>query len=61
LALTAISTNDLTQREFPNGKIFYETSFKNDLKNTAYIFYNNGIVGIDDKISRFKDEGYWYL
>ena len=51
----------LSQHEFPNGKIFYEPSFKNDLKNTAYIVHNNWIVGIDDKISRFKEEGYWYL
>jgi hypothetical protein len=51
----------LSQHEFPNGKIFYDPSFKNDLKKTAYLVHNNWIIGIDEKISRFKDEGYWFL
>ncbi len=51
----------LPQREFPNGKIFYEPNLNSELRESAYIVHNNWIIGIAEKIRRFKAEGYWYL
>lgn len=51
----------LPQREFPNGKIFYEPNLKAELRESAYMVHNNWIIGIDEKISRFKAEGYWFI
>jgi hypothetical protein len=46
---------------FPNGKVYYETGDKESLKESAYIVHNNWMVGIETKINKFKEEGYWYL
>lgn len=50
---------------FPNGKTYYELldidKSKEELKNNSYIVHNNWMVGIETKMNKFKDEGYWYL
>jgi len=50
---------------FPNGKTYYELldidKNKEELKKNAYIVHNNWMIGIDTKMNKFKDEGYWYL
>lgn len=50
---------------FPNGKTYYELldidKTKEELKETAYILHNNWMKGIENKINKFKEEGYWYL
>lgn len=51
----------LPRNLFPNGKTYYELEDKNQLKETAYILHNNWMIGIDNKMNKFKEEGYWYL
>ena len=34
---------------------------KEYLKENAYIVHNNWMVGIETKINKFKEEGYWYV
>ena len=55
----------LPRELFLNGKTYYElldtTKTKEELVRSAYILHNNWMVGIDNKISKFKEEGYWYL
>jgi len=46
---------------FPNGKTYYETGDKDSLRENAYILHNNWMVGIETKMNKFKEEGYWYL
>lgn len=50
---------------FPNGKTYYELldidKNKEEFKKNAYIIHNNWMIGIDTKMNKFKDEGYWYL
>lgn len=43
---------------FPNGQIYFESSVD---KTGMYLFHNNHISGLDAKIERFKDNGYWFV
>jgi hypothetical protein len=47
----------LSQSLFPNGFVYFEQ----ERKNKAMIIHNNWIVGIENKINRFKNEGVWYV
>ncbi len=47
----------LNQKYFPNGNVYYTQN----IKQHAYIIHNNHMVGIDTKISKFKEEGNWFL
>lgn len=51
----------LPRELFPNGKTYYELEDKEQLKETAYIVHNNFMVGIETKMNKFKEEGYWYV
>jgi hypothetical protein len=51
----------LPRNLFPNGKTYYELENKDILRKYAYILHNNWMVGIETKMSKFKEEGYWYL
>lgn len=42
---------------FPNGHRYYQEN----RKENAYIVHNNFMVGIEEKIKRFKEEKLWYL
>ncbi len=43
---------------FPNGQIYFESSVD---KENMYLFHNNHISGLEAKVERFKDNGYWYV
>jgi hypothetical protein len=43
--------------QFPNGHMYYSRGIKNE----AFIVHNNHMVGIEEKIRRFKDENLWYI
>ena len=47
----------LSEDLFPNGNVYY----KQGRKNNAMIIHNNWMVGIETKMNKFKEEGYWYL
>lgn len=47
----------LSEDLFPNGHIYY----KQGRKGNAMIVHNNWMVGIDEKISKFKEEGLWFI
>ena len=47
----------LSEDLFPNGNVYY----KQGRKENAMIIHNNWMVGIENKINNFKEEGYWYL
>ena len=47
----------LPMPQFPNGHIYYSKGVKSD----AVIVHNNHMVGIDEKIRRFKEENLWYV
>ena len=55
----------LPRELFPNGKTYHELldidKSKEELKKNAYIIHNNWMVGIENKMSKFKEEGYWHL
>jgi len=59
IALTKYKNNIalLNQDYFPNGNIYYNQN----RKEHAYIIHNNHMIGIDTKISKFKEEGNWFL
>ena len=48
----------LPQNLFPNGHVYYQQNIKDP---NAYIVHNNFMVGIDNKIQKFKDVGLWFL
>mgnify|MGYP003116302017 FL=1 len=41
----------------PNGNVYY----KQGRKENAMIIHNNWMVGIETKMNKFKEEGYWYV
>jgi hypothetical protein len=43
---------------FPNGHVYYQRKIKN---KEAIIVHNNYMVGIDNKIKKFKKENLWYI
>jgi len=47
----------LSEDLFPNGNVYY----KQGRKKNAMIIHNNWMVGIENKMNKFKEEGYWYL
>jgi len=42
---------------FPNGNEYY----KNNNKKDAYIVHKNWMMGTENKINKFKEEGLWYI
>lgn len=42
---------------FPNGHIYY----KEERKQSAVIVHNNHMIGIEEKIKRFKEEKLWFI
>ena len=56
--------NVLSVEEFPNGLVWWG---KNDIKpldfdrKNSYIVHNNWIIGLDNKIKRFKQDGLWFI
>jgi hypothetical protein len=42
---------------FPNGHVYY----KENKKENAVIVHNNWMIGVDTKITHFKEENLWYL
>lgn len=47
----------LSEALFPNGNVYYKQGRKED----AYIVHNNWMLGIEEKISKFKQENMWYV
>lgn len=47
----------LNEDLFPNGNVYY----LQNRKENAIIVHNNWMVGIDEKIKKFKMEGLWFL
>ena len=47
----------LSEDLFPNGNVYY----KQGRKENAMIIHNNWMVGIETKMNKFKEEGYWYV
>lgn len=47
----------LSESLFPNGNVYY----KQGKKDQAYIVHNNWMIGIDEKISKFKQENLWFI
>lgn len=47
----------LSQTKFPNGYIYYQQK----IRDNPIIVHNNFMVGIDEKIKKFKDEKLWYI
>jgi len=47
----------LSEDLFPNGNVYY----KQGRKDNAMIIHNNWMVGIENKMNKFKEEGHWYL
>ena len=56
--LSDLSVNVFPHETFPNGQIYFESTVD---KNGMYLFHNNHISGLDAKIDRFKDNGYWFI
>lgn len=42
---------------FPNGYVYYNQKIKND----ALIIHNNHMVGIEEKMNKFKEEDMWFI
>ena len=47
----------LNEDLFPNGNVYYNQN----RKSNAIIVHNNWMVGVEEKIKRFKDENLWFL
>lgn len=47
----------LNQVKFPNGYIYYQQNIKQD----PIIVHNNFMVGIEEKIKKFKEEKLWFI
>jgi hypothetical protein len=47
----------LNQKMFPNGHVYYQLK----IRDNPIIVHNNFMVGIDEKIRRFKEENLWYV
>ncbi len=47
----------LNDSVFPNGYVYFDQG----RKSSAVIVHNNWIVGIENKINRFKQAGLWYV
>jgi hypothetical protein len=47
----------LDQDFFPNGFVYY----RQNRKNKAIIVHNNHMVGIEEKISKFKENNMWFI
>ena len=58
--LKDLSNMDVLSIElFPNGKNYFDRNICD--KNKIYIIHNNWIVGLNNKIKRFKENGLWYI
>jgi len=47
----------LSEDLFPNGNVYYQQG----KKENAMIVHNNWMVGVDEKVKRFKEEGLWFI
>lgn len=47
----------LNEDLFPNGNVYY----LQNRKENAMIVHNNWMIGVDEKISKFKNEGLWFI
>lgn len=47
----------LSEDLFPNGYVYYY----NEKKENAMIVHNNWIVGVENKIKKFKEENLWFI
>jgi|694.fasta_scaffold19606_13 hypothetical protein len=47
----------LNQTKFPNGYIYYQLK----IRDNPIIVHNNFMVGIDEKIKKFKEENLWFI
>lgn len=47
----------LDEALFPNGNVYYIQN----KKENAFIVHNNWMVGVTNKIEKFKEEGLWFL
>lgn len=54
-----INVGVLDLKHFPNGYFIYKE--KNYNKNDWYIVHNNHMVGIENKIQKFKENKMWYI
>ena len=54
----------LPVEEFPNGLAWWGKGTRKPLdfdRRNSYIVHNNWIVGLDNKVKRFKESGLWFL
>jgi hypothetical protein len=54
-----VATLDL--QFFPNGYLVYKTKDSFKTKNKWFIVHNNHMVGIENKIQKFKENEMWYI
>lgn len=59
IALSKFNNNIALLNEdlFPNGNVYY----LQNRKNNAMIVHNNWMVGVSEKINKFKEEGLWVV
>lgn len=56
--------NVLSVEEFPNGLVWWGTNDSKPLdfdRNKSYMVHNNYIIGLDNKVKRFKESGLWFI
>ena len=51
----------LDVKEYPNGSRYFNTTDADWKKNTAKMVHNNYIVGLNNKINRFKENNLWFI
>ena len=56
--------NVLSVNEFPNGLVWWGKDTIKPLdfdRRNSYLVHNNWIVGLDNKVKRFKESGLWFI